>query len=920
MGYMSEAVLEDNLLKKLQTQKYTYVEIKDYEELEKNFKIQIELFNKDKLKTPLTNNEFNRILNYLNGKTIFNSAKQLRDQFILDRDDGTQEYIRFISENPDENIYQVSHQITVVNKYKNRYDVTILINGLPIVQVELKRSGIDVNEAINQINRYKAHSYKGLFHYIQLFVVSNSVETKYFSNTDEPRFLHSLTFYWTDKDNNRICNLDDFSTIFFDQNKLIKMLMRYMVLSESEKSLMVMRPYQIYATEAVINRVLETNLNGYVWHTTGSGKTLTSFKCSQLLIKDPKIKKVIFLVDRQDLDNKTIEDFNAYQKDSVDMTDKTNTLVERLNGKDKLIVSTIQKMSIAVKSEKYKKQIEHLQNEKVVFIFDECHRSQAGEMHVAINRFFNNAQLIGFTGTPIFKENLQSGVKTTTDLFNKCLHQYLISNAIADKNVLGFSVEYIKTYEGQYDENDSTMVEDIDRKEVLEADERITLVANHIIKNHSSKTHDKSYTAIFATSSIDMLVRYYDKFKSIEHNLKIGAVFSYGANENIEMKVEHSRDQLERIIKDYNKMFDTNFSVDDYQGYNKDIQNRLKIKKLPQLDILIVVNMYLTGFDSKPLNTLYVDKNLEYHSLLQAYSRTNRVEKETKQFGNIVCYRNLKQNTDKALTLFSGGGDISEILMKPYEFYENRFVKLIEKLRKIASSADEVVKIIDENKQREFVLTFRDLSKELLTLKTFTEFTWDKFEEIFTNQDYEDYKGQYLRIHDEIKKVDGSGKVSILDDIDFTLDVIKVDKINVAYIINLMRNIDLSDSKKYKKDIEDIKRELNRATDPNLRKKIDLIKEFLDNVIPEMEKDSDIVEAYSNFEDEIRNKEIQIFVDNNKLNLESFKEIISEFDFTHKFNDNAIRNSLPSGIKYLEKRTLTEKIKTFIKENYEKYN
>ncbi len=919
MGYQSEAQLEEQLIKKLRTQQYIFKKIDDYEALEDNFREQIEKFNADVLDTPLTDAEFSRIINYLCGKTVFTSAKQLRDQFILERDDGTKQYIRFLSENPDENIYQVTNQVSVENKYKNRYDVSILINGLPLVQIELKRSGIDINEAINQINRYKLHSYKGLFHYIQIFVVSNSVETRYFSNTDETRFLKSLTFYWTDERNNRICNLDDFSTAFLDRNRLVKMFTRYMVLSESEKNLMVMRPYQVYATEAVVRRALETDKGGFVWHTTGSGKTLTSFKCAQLLIKEPRIKKVIFLVDRSDLDNKTIEDFNTYEKDCVDMTEHTSVLIKQLKGKDKLIVSTIQKMSKAIKSSRYQKDIEAIKDDKVIFIFDECHRSQAGSMHTDIERYFSHAQFFGFTGTPIFKENLGSGIKITADLFGKCLHQYLISNAIADRNVLGFSVEYIKTYDGQYDEDDKTLVEDIDRKEVLESDERVALVANHIIHNHIGKTNNKKYTAIFATSSIPMLVRYYDEFKKIKHNLKIAAVFSYGTNEDLEDKEEHSRDQLERIIKDYNEMFDTNFSTDTYASYNKDIANRLKIKKLSQIDILIVVNMYLTGFDSRPLNTLYVDKNLEWHSLLQAYSRTNRVEKETKQFGNIVCYRNLKKKTDNALTLFSGGGDVSEVLMKPYDYYVKEFAELVEKLKEISSTPAELASIISEKDKAKFILAFRDLSKEVLIMQTFSEFTWEDVAEFMPQQMYEDYKSWYLTFYDEVQKRSEAEKTSILDDIDFTIELIQIDKINVAYIINLMKNIDLSNKKQQEDDIKNIHKELNRATDPELRRKIELIKAFLADVIPEINPETDVVEAYSDYENEERNKEINEFIENNSLNSDAFKEAISEYEFSEKFADDKIKNSLPTGLKFMERKSLTAKIKDFIKDNCEKY-
>lgn len=917
-NYESEARFEKRFIEQLETLGFKYKKIDDYDEMVENFKICLEEFNKDVITEPLSNSEFIRVLNYLCGKTVFKCAKQLRDKFVLDLDNGKQIYISFFSEDPEKNIYQIANQISTSDKYKNRYDVTVLINGLPLIQIELKRAGIDINEAINQINRYKLHSYKGLFHYIQLFVVSNSVETRYFSNTDETRFLKSLTFYWTDENNNRICNMDDFSNVFFNKEKLIKLLNNYMVISESEKNLMVMRPYQIYATENVVRRAVETDKGGFIWHTTGSGKTLTSFKCAQLLIKEPSIKKVVFLVDRTDLDQKTIDDFNTYEKDSVDMTDHTGVLIKQLSGKDKLIVTTIQKMSNAIK-DKYSNKVAHLKNEKIIFIFDECHRSQAGEMHSSISKYFDKAQFFGFTGTPIFIENLKNGIQTTADLFGKCLHQYLISNAIADRNVLGFNIEYKKTFNGKYSDDDDTLVEDINKKEVFESEERISLIANDIVVNHNAKTNNRNYTAIFATASIPVLVKYYDEFKKIDHSLKIGAVFSYNANENIENKLEHSRDQLERIIKDYNRIFDTNFSVETFSAYNRDISNRLKKKNIPQLDILIVVNMYLTGFDSRPLNTLYVDKNLEYHSLLQAFSRTNRVEKETKQFGNIVCYRNLKQKTDAALTLFSGGGNTEEVLIKPLPFYIEQFKELTCKLHEIASEPSVLSSIIDENIKAKFILTFKELSKKILTMQTFSEFDWDDLDKYITRQDYENYKSWYLTFHDEVKNRNESEKTSILDNIDFSIELMQVDKINVSYIMNLIKNIDLNNKDNQRKDISNINKELGRATDNTLRKKIELIKQFLDNVLPKILPDDDIIEAYSNFEEKERNIEINSFISEKNLKKDEFMLVLMEYEFSKKFDDKLIRMSLPEGLTFLTRNKIIRDIQIFIKNNCEKY-
>lgn len=646
-SYQSEAELEIQLIKQLNDQDYASVELNDYDALLDNFRKQFCKFNATKLNNKdLSDKEWERLTNYMLGNSVFDSAKILRDKYVLERDDGTKVYVSFIDEDHTKNIYQVTHQTTVVGKYVNRYDVTLLCNGLPLVQIELKRRGMDLREAVNQIMRYKKHSYIGLYRYIQMFVVSNGVDTKYFANTDRD-LLYSLTFFWTDENNVRITKLKDFSVTFLARDHVNRMLNRFTILNEADKSIMIMRPYQVYAASALIDRARFTNKNAYVWHTTGSGKTLTSFKTAQILSNEPSIKKVVFLVDRKDLDSQTTEEFNKFEKDSVDVTDRTDVLVKQMKDKNvHLIVTTIQKMANAVKGSRYAKVMDAYRNEKVVFIIDECHRSQFGDMHRDIVRHFNKAQFFGFTGTPRFEVNGKVEghiVQTTASLFGDCLHTYLIKDAIFDNNVLGFHVEYIKTIQGDYDLNDQAQVEGIDTDELLFADERMTMIANHIIANHKAKTRNRQYTAIFAVWSIPALIKYYDIFKKIDHDLNIAAIFSYGANEDGEGKEEHSRDALERIIGDYNKTYDTNYSTDTFTAYHKDISDRVKGKKTNQLDILLVVNMFLTGFDSKPLDVLYVDKDLRYHDLLQAYSRTNRVEKETKPYGIVVCYRNLKR-------------------------------------------------------------------------------------------------------------------------------------------------------------------------------------------------------------------------------------------------------------------------------------
>lgn len=923
MGYQSEAQLEKQLIKKLETLSYEYVKIKDYDELVENFRKELNFFNKEVLESrDMSDTEFNRIMVQLTGKTVYQCAKLLRDKVVLDRDDGSRISIEFMSMYPEKNHYQVTNQVTVVGKYKNRYDVTILCNGLPIVQIELKRAGLDIKEAINQIDRYRIHSYKGLFHFVQIFVVSNSVETRYFANMDSMKILKSLTFYWTDEKNKRINNLNDFSIVFFNQVKLSKMLNKYMVISDVEQNLMVMRPYQIYATEALVRKALETNSGGFIFHTTGSGKTLTSWKCAQLLSKEDKIKKIFFLVDRNDLDRKTIDDFNSYEADCVDMTKRTDKLVEQVKDRNKkLIITTIQKMDNAIKKPKYQEIMSQYSDEKVIFIFDECHRSQFGKMHGKIIKFFNKGQYFGFTGTPRFKENKSQDGRTTADVFGSCLHSYLIKEAIHDKNVLGFSVEYISTYKGQYDESDETMVEDIDRKEVLESDERIKLVANHVISHHEGKTKIKGnkYTAIFATPSIPILIRYYNEFKKINHNFKIAAVFSYGDNDELDGADKHSKDHLKNIIDEYNKTFGTNFLLDTYDAYNSDISKRLQMKKIPEIDILLVVNMYLTGFDSRPLNTLYVDKNLEWHTLLQAFSRTNRVEKETKQFGNIVCFRNLKRKTDAALRLYSGGGDVSEILLKDYDYYLDRVKRLIGELYKIVSKPEDVDDLQSEDEQAKFVIAFRELSKMLLVLETFVNFKWDDLDPIMTQQEYVNFKSKYFTIHDSLKKYREAEKVSILNDIDFCIEIIQTDKINVAYIMNLLKNVDRTNKKQREKDIQHIYDELDRTDSPELKKKVDLIKRFIGEVLVKLPDNVSVEDAYIDFEDRERNGEIEAFAKERALDADKIKQIISEYEFSHTLTKDMIRGEFSIELPFRERRELIQTIVDFIIQDCDKY-
>jgi type I restriction enzyme R subunit len=915
MGYQSEAQLEKLLVEQLIKQEYKEIKIANEEDLVNNFRVQLNKHNEKKLQgTSFTDKEFERILRYVEGKSVFQSSKILRDKFVLEKEDGSEVYIEFFdTKHWCKNLFQVTTQTTVIGKYKNRYDVTLLINGLPLIQIELKRRGLDLKEAFNQIERYRKHSYQGLYRYIQVFVVSNGVDTKYFANTDR-ELMFSHTFFWTDVKNERISNLNEFTSSFLEKCHISKVIARYMVINDTDKILMVMRPYQIYAVEALVNRALETNNNGYVWHTTGSGKTLTSFKSSQILANEPKIKKVFFLVDRKDLDSQTIAEFNKFEADSVDTTDKTSTLVKQIKDINKtLIITTIQKMSNAIKSPKYANIMENYRDEKVIFIIDECHRSQFGDMHKAINIHFKNAQYFGFTGTPRFEENKSQDGRSTADLFEKCLHHYLIKDAIKDNNVLGFSVEYIRTFRGQFDENDDTKVKAIDTDEVFMSDERINLVANHIIKYHPLKTRNTEYTAILTVKNIEMLIKYYDKFKELNHNLKIAGIFTYGTNEDAEGRDEHSRDSLERMIKDYNGMFETNYSTDTFPNYFADVSKKVKNARI---DILLVVNMFLTGFDSKTLNTLYVDKNLKYHDLIQAFSRTNRVQKSTKPYGNIVCYRNLKKKTDEAICLFSKTDNTDTVLMESYDEYLKKFKKALKDLYSIAPVPSFVDDLESEDEKKEFIIAFRELSKILQKLQTFTEFEFKEDKLGIGEQKYQDFKSKYFLLYDDLKSADYD-KVSVLADIDFAIELMHTDKINVSYIMNLIRDIDLNDKQKRDKDIKHIKTELDRADNAELRLKVDLLKSFLDRVVPNLSPEDSIDDAYTEYEESQRKEEIQKFANEVGLEANMIKEHVSEYEYSGIVNHEELSDSITAP--FLKKKKVVKQIKDFITDHVAKY-
>ena len=914
MAYQSEAELERQLIEQLVDLRFQRVYIKDENELWANFRIQFFKHNEQALEgRPLTDREFERVRAIIEGKSIFQSSKILRDKFVIEREDETKVHLElFNSRHWCKNHFQVTSQVTMVGTYENRYDVTLLINGLPLVQIELKRRGLDMKEAFNQINRYKKHSFKGLFNYIQIFVISNGVDTKYFANSDQ-ELLYSQTFFWTNAKNERITQLSDFALSFLEPCQIAKMIARFMVLHETKKVPMVMRPYQVYAVEHLITRALETSNNGYIWHTTGSGKTLTSFKVSQVLGKETQIKKVFFLVDRKDLDGQTIREFNAFEKDCIDSTERTDKLVEQIKGNGKLIVTTIQKMANALKNPKYSEVMKNYQNEKVVFVIDECHRSQFGKMHKEIQNYFKQAQYFGFTGTPRFKVNRSQDGRVTADLFGSCLHHYLIKDAIHDKNVLGFSVEYIKTIENHSNQKDSTKVSTIDTEEVIMEDERLKLISQHILNSHHLKTRNRQYNSIFATEKTEMLIKYYKLFKEQTHDLKIAAIFTFGQNEESEGKETHSRDELEIMIHDYNQLFGTAYSTDTFDQYFVDVSKRLKEG---DIDILLVVDMFLTGFDADGLNTLYVDKPLKYHNLIQAFSRTNRIEKSTKPYGNVVCYRNLKEETDAAIRLFSQTDSTDIVLMKSYEDYLSEFTKGLEKLLTLTPNPQSVDELESEDEMKAFVLAFRELSRTLTKLQTFVDFLFTEEQIGLSEQMYQDFKSKYFLIYEQVKG-SNAPKTSILADIDFCIELIQTDRINVAYILRLIRELDLKNPEETKTNVQNILNLLSQADHPNLRLKIELIKQFLQKVVPTLKPTDDIDEAYQTYEREQELLDIQTFAQEMNLEVALICKFLTEYRFAGRVDHSFISEHIKA--KFMEKKEKIERVKQYLANHIQKY-
>ncbi len=935
--YQSEDALEREFIKQLQAQAYEYLKITKEEDLILNLRKQLEKLNDYQF----TDNEWKHFFEseLANpNQSIAEKTTTIQEDYIkiLKRDDGTSKNIYLIDK---KNIHNNSLQ--VINQYAtedgqraNRYDVTVLVNGLPLIHVELKKRGVAIQEAFNQINRYQRESFwasSGLFEYVQLFIISNGTHTKYYSNTT--RFEHikelqkgskkkgkkssnsfEFTSWWADYTNRPITDLIDFSKTFFAKHTILNILTKYCVFT-TDKQLLVMRPYQIVATEQILSRIeVSTNYKqlgtikagGYIWHTTGSGKTLTSFKTAQLASKLSDVNKVLFVVDRKDLDYQTMKEYDKFEKGSANSNTSTAKLQKQLeNPNARIIITTIQKLDRFIAKNKG----HNIFDGHVVLIFDECHRSQFGDMHSAITKAFNKYHLFGFTGTPIFAVNSSSSgradLKTTEQVFGDKLHTYTIVDAIADKNVLPFKVDYISTMKEAENIEDKD-VNSIDREKALSAPERLENIVKYIREHFDQKTKRNSFykikdrrlagfNSIFAVSSIDVAKKYYTEFKKqllglpSDKQLKIATIFSFGVNEEeidgiIDENSEDtsgldasSRDFLEEAIKDYNKMFGTSYntSSDKFQNYYKDVSERVKNR---EVDILIVVNMFLTGFDAITLNTLWVDKNLRLHGLLQAYSRTNRILNSIKTFGNIVCFRNLEKATNESISLFGDKGASGIVLLKSYDEYYNGYESEGEEVKGYKNLVEELQekfpigeRVLGEQNQKDFIKLYGGILRVRNILTTFDEFAGN---EILTDRDIQNYHSLYIDLYNEFRKSEDSERENINDDIVFEMELIKQIEINIDYILQLIKIYHEGHTKD-----KEILVDINKAIDSSveLRNKKDLINQFIASLDIQSVVDDDW----------------QKFIEKKKI--EELEQIIKKENLDHNETYNFVKNAFRDG-------------------------
>jgi type I restriction enzyme R subunit len=960
--YQSEAELEREFIRQLTSQGYEYISVHNEAALIENLRKQLELLND----FTFTDSEWDRFFTECIANTnegIVEKTRKIQDDHIqiLKREDGTTKNIYLLDKkNIHNNRLQVINQYEEAGgKHETRYDVTILVNGLPLVHVELKRRGVAIREAFNQIKRYQRDSFwaaSGLFEYVQIFVISNGTHTKYYSNTTRNAHIKEqssserrrskktnnsfeFTSFWADANNKIIPDLVDFTKTFFAKHTLLNILTKYCIFT-SEDLLLVMRPYQIAAAERILSRIVvstnykkmgTTAAGGYIWHTTGSGKTLTSFKTAQLASALPYIDKVLFVVDRKDLDYQTMKEYDRFEKGAANGNTSTRVLQRQLEDRDekgnpheyKIIVTTIQKLDIFIRKNKQ----HDIYKKHVVLIFDECHRSQFGEMHQAITKSFKNYHIFGFTGTPIFAANASSGgnplLRTTEQAFGEKLHTYTIVDAINDGNVLPFRIDFINTIKMPDYVNDKK-VYSIDREKALADPQRISEIVSYVLEHFDQKTKRNSYytfsakweeadkhnpkkmiekretrrvagfNSIFATASIPMAIKYYNEFKKQiaekNRNLTIATIFSFSANEeepdgllpeedfNMENLDQSSRDFLEAAIRDYNSTFSTNYdtSSDKFQNYYKDLSLRVKNR---EIDILIVVNMFLTGFDATTLNTLWVDKNLRQHGLIQAFSRTNRILNSVKTYGNIVCFRDLKEETDKAIALFGNKDAGGIVLLKTYEEYYNGYDEkgehkpgYAELIATLTTQYPLGQPILGEEAEKDFIRLYGAILRLRNILTSFDDFEGN---EILSERDFQDYQSIYIDLYQEYRKGADGDKETINDDIVFEIELVKQIEVNIDYILMLVAKYQQSNCKD-KTILTTIDKAINSSIE--LRSKKELIERFIEQVNVSTKVDED----WRKFLHERKEADISAIIEEEKLKPEE----------TRRFIDNAFRDGI----------------------------
>lgn len=934
-SYQSEQALENEFIRMLTEQGYDYLKIHDSESLIKNLRTQLEIVNDYRF----TDSEWDRFFNDSianNNDGIVEKTRKIQEDNIqvLKRDDGTSKNITLIDKKCIHNnrLQVINQYVENSGNYDNRYDVTILVNGLPLVHVELKRRGVALKEAFNQINRYQRDSFwagSGLYEYIQIFVISNGTSTKYYSNTTRESHIKEqtstrnkskktsnsfeFTSFWADANNKVIPDLVDFTRTFFAKHTILNILTKYCVFT-SEDLLLVMRPYQIVATERILNRIqVATNYKkmgtieagGYIWHTTGSGKTLTSFKTAQLASKLEYIDKVLFVVDRKDLDYQTMKEYDRFQKGAANGNRSTKVLQKQLEDTtSKIIVTTIQKLSEFVKRNKN----HPVYQKHLVLIFDECHRSQFGDMHKMIVQNFKNYHLFGFTGTPIFAKNAGRTTNpdfcTTEQAFGEKLHTYTIVDAINDGNVLPFRIDYINTIKAKEGMTDKE-VEAINTEEALSSPERVSNVVSYIIEHFDQKTKRNSFydlkgqrvngfNSMFAVASIPMAKKYYLEFKKQleekQKDLTIATIYSYAQNEEdtsdgilddegfeTDLLDKSSREFLDFAINEYNKKFKTNFSSEGngFQDYYKDLSDKVKHR---EIDLLIVVNMFLTGFDATTLNTLWVDKNLKQHGLIQAYSRTNRILNSVKTYGNIVCFRNLQDATNDAIALFGDKNATGIVLLKSYEDYyygyeDDNGKKQIGYEERIAMLLQKYplgVQIVGEKAEKDFIVSIGNILRLRNILSSFDKFSGN---EILSERDFQDYTGMYVDLYQKYKQKDDGEKESIKDDIVFEMELVKQVEVNIDYILMLV-------AKYHQSNCED--KEILGTIDKAIKSSLALRskKELIDGFISKINADTNVMDDWGKFVKEQKEIDLKKIINDENLNEEE----------TRKFLDNAFRD------------------------------